>query len=222
MGATMHGREAIPPTLVEDLADSDPEHREGECVERMQCEPLVDLSQELRPLLALILGPLRDLEAGRCGRLCADARQQIELTRRRAERLQGMVQQILDLIASRRRLRKRFEGGDDNGRARLPLALGVRPSAEDLRWLGKVADAVEAGLGDETFSVEVLAVRLSVHRTQLFRRLRELTGLSPVQLIRHQRLKRAASLLAGGGASVSEAACATGFHSFAHFSSTLR
>ena len=74
------------------------------------------------------------------------------------------------------------------------------------------------GLGEEFFTVETLAERLAVHRTQLFRRLRELTGLSPARLILRRRLEQAAALLASEGASVSEAAYTSGFHSVAHFS----
>ena len=54
--------------------------------------------------------------------------------------------------------------------------------------------------------------------SQLFKRLRRLTGRSPSEVIAGCRLQRAASLLRAGAGSVSEVAYAAGFHSVAHFS----
>ncbi len=79
-------------------------------------------------------------------------------------------------------------------------------------------EAREAGFGDEEFSVETLAAQLAVHRSQLYKRLRQLTGHSPAALIAKLRLERAAALLRSEEASVSEVAYAAGFNSVAHFS----
>ncbi len=127
-----------------------------------------------------------------------------------------LVARIDNLIASRRQLERRF--AVEPSRPALPLAPGVQPVNGDREWLEEVAGAIEAGLDEEAFSVEILAERLAVHRTQLFRRLRELTGLSPARLILRRRLERAAAHLSEDGATVSQAAYAAGFHSVAHFS----
>ncbi len=217
MDATIRRREIVPTPWVVDPGASDPEQAAGACPESAL---LRDLAQELQAVSTSMLGSLLDLQAGRYGRLGTGARRQIDLARRHAERLCGMAELLHDTAGrdpdAERRQALRPRAGE--GRPRLPLAHGAPPPAGDRQWLEKVADAVQAGLEDETFSVETLARRLSVHRTQLFRRLRQLTGLSPVQLIRRQRLERAAALLDAGDTSVSEAACASGFRSFAHFS----
>ncbi len=127
-----------------------------------------------------------------------------------------LVARVDNLIASRRQLERRL--ASRRSRPSLPLAPGAQVVNGDRDWLEEVAAAIETGLDEETFGVEILAERLAVHRTQLFRRLRELTGLSPARLILRRRLERAAALLAKDGATVSEAAYASGFHSVAHFS----
>ncbi len=133
-----------------------------------------------------------------------------------------LVARVDNLIASRRRLRERFESVAGPPCPRLPLAPGVRPTAEDLKWLARVRETIEAGFGDDEFSVEALAERLAVHRSRLYKRLRQLTGMSPLKLIVHLRLERAAALLEGEAASVSEAAYAAGFHSVSHFSNRFK
>ncbi len=123
-----------------------------------------------------------------------------------------------NLIASRRRLRERFANADGLPRPHLPLAPGVHPTADDVKWLERVREALEAGLEDEALSVDALAVRLAVHRSRLHERLRRLTGCPPLELITEFRLKRAAALLEERAVSVSEAAYAAGYDSVAHFS----
>ncbi len=66
------------------------------CLERLKSRLLVDLSHEFRTPLTLILGPLSDLRNGRYGEFSAAASEQLDLARRSAKRLQGMVSQILD------------------------------------------------------------------------------------------------------------------------------
>jgi transcriptional regulator GlxA family with amidase domain len=81
-----------------------------------------------------------------------------------------------------------------------------------------VRDAIEAHLGDETFTVERLAHAVHVSRGHLHRRLRELLGESPSDLIRRMRLERAGALLEARVGSVAEVAYSVGFKSVAHFS----
>ncbi len=118
-----------------------------------------------------------------------------------------------NLIASRRKLRERFAGTGGNGRPRppLPLAPGVRPMNGDREWLERVRETIAEGLYDDAFTVEALAAALAVHRGQLHRRLKQLTGKAPLQLIGHLRLERASALLETEAASVSEVAYAVGF-----------
>ncbi len=107
-------------------------------------------------------------------------------------------------------------------RPRLPLAPGVRPTADDVEWLERVREAVEVGFEAEALSVETLAGELAIHRGQLHKRLKQLTGKAPAQIIAHLRLDRAAALLESEAVSVSEAAYAAGFHSVCHFSRRFR
>ena len=127
-----------------------------------------------------------------------------------------LLARIENVVAVRRKLRERFAG------ARLtihPTQVDVEPA--DRKFIDRVRSAIEANLGDESFSVERLASEVAQSRGHLHRRLRELVGESPSDLIRRMRLERAAELLEAGAGTVGEVAYAVGFKSLAHFSNAF-
>lgn len=129
-----------------------------------------------------------------------------------------LTARVDNLIRSRHRLRMRFS------QAPLPPT----PSPEepvvdtDEAFLAQVQAAIEAHLGDETFSVERLAEAVHMSRVHLFRRLRALRNCTPTEWIFEIRLNRAQQLLDGNAGSVSEVAYAVGFKSVSHFSTRFR
>ena len=77
---------------------------------------------------------------------------------------------------------------------------------------------MEAKRGRSDLSVEELSNELSMSRGYLYKRLTQLTGKSPLEFIRHIRLKRAATLLRESGLSVAEVAYEVGFNNPKYFS----
>jgi CheY-like chemotaxis protein/AraC-like DNA-binding protein len=127
-----------------------------------------------------------------------------------------LLARVGNMIATRRRLRERFAGS--------PLALHAAPvnvEPADRKFIEQIREAIEANLADESFSVERLASEVAQSRGNLHRRLRDLVGESPSDLIRRMRLERAAQLLDSGAGSVAEVAYAVGFKSVAHFSNAF-
>ena len=126
---------------------------------------------------------------------------------------------VENLIASRQRLRDLLaEPSRGDGALR---ATTIDAVSSDNAFLSAVRDAVERHLADETFSVERLAHEMGVSRAHLYRRLRDLDGRSPWEIIRTLRLERAAQLLEAGAGPVSEVAYAVGFKSVSHFSNAF-
>lgn len=75
-------------------------------------------------------------------------------------------------------------------------ALGARPeSEEELEWLAKMEHITLERLGDTNFKVGDLADDLSVSTRQLFRRVKQLTGLTPNQYLQEARLEAARRML---------------------------
>ena len=127
-----------------------------------------------------------------------------------------LLARIANIIAMRRRLRDRFSGA--------PLTIHPAPvdvAPADRKFIDQIRAVIEAHLGDEQFTVERLAGEVGQSRGNLHRRLRELTGESPSDLIRRMRLERAAAMLDAEAGSVGEIAYAVGFKSVAHFSNAF-
>jgi len=90
------------------------------------------------------------------------------------------------------------------------------PSMEDV-FIQKALKVVEENLGDEGFTVEKLGRILRLDRTQLFRKLKAITGQNPSHFIRTVRLKKAYMLLTHRSATVGEVAFSVGFSSTTYF-----
>lgn len=88
----------------------------------------------------------------------------------------------------------------------------------DKTFLDKAMEIMDANIENENFSVEEFASQMALSRTQLYRKLKALTGKSPIRLIKISRMKRAAQLLKEKQLTVSEVAYKTGFKDVAHFS----
>ncbi|WP_461146721.1 hybrid sensor histidine kinase/response regulator transcription factor [Spirosoma pulveris] len=99
----------------------------------------------------------------------------------------------------------------------LPLA----SQAPEDDFMNRVYALLESHLDDSTFGVEPLASAIGMSRMHLNRKIKAMTGLSPIELIRAVRLKRAAELLMTG-ASVSEVADRVGFDTPAYFSKVFK
>jgi DNA-binding response OmpR family regulator/nitrogen-specific signal transduction histidine kinase len=127
-----------------------------------------------------------------------------------------LLARIRNLIASRRKLR----AAPPPELRPSPLPDGVISS--DQAFLDRVRAIIEDNFENEEFSVQILAREVGLDRSQLFRRLRSLLGLTPTDVIRNVRLERAALLLEKGAGSVSEIGYSVGFKSVSHFSASFR
>ncbi len=96
-------------------------------------------------------------------------------------------------------------------------AAAPRLSKYDEQFLGRLNTLIDRNLADEYYSVERLASDVCLSRTQLFRKCKALTGLSPVELLRRTRLERARQILAESGGSVAEVAATVGFSDASYF-----
>ena len=83
-------------------------------------------------------------------------------------------------------------------------------------------EAVEARLEDSELSVEDLAADMNLSRVQLYRKVKSLTGSTPVELLRTARLKRAYQLLLTTDKSVSEVAYQVGFTAPSYFTKCFK
>lgn len=92
-------------------------------------------------------------------------------------------------------------------------------SAEDQAWLEQFEQVVHDQLAAFNLTVELLAGQMAMSRSSLFRQLKRLTGLSPLQYVDEARFQKARMLLETRAvSSVKAAAYAVGFKQVKNFS----
>ena len=89
-------------------------------------------------------------------------------------------------------------------------------------FISRFREVVEARLEDSDLSVDDLAADMSLSRVQLYRKVKAVTGSSPVELLRTTRLARAYQLLLTTDKTVSEVAYAVGFTAPSYFTKCFK
>ncbi|WP_421762971.1 helix-turn-helix domain-containing protein [Ekhidna sp.] len=89
-------------------------------------------------------------------------------------------------------------------------------------FLQKVIAIIEENLADEHFEVPDLAQQMSMSRSNLLRKVKNLSGLSVSVFIRQVRLHHAKELLKGDSHTVSEVSYKVGFNSTSYFTKCFR
>lgn len=88
---------------------------------------------------------------------------------------------------------------------------------EENAFLLKFYAVVDKHLSNSDLSVEQIGDMMSLSRVQLYRKIKALTGISPVELVRQRRLDQARNFLRSGNFSIAEIAYKVGFSSPSYF-----
>jgi len=124
---------------------------------------------------------------------------------------------IRNILAARERFRKKFI----RDYVLAPQQAVEGPSA-DQQFLHKVIRMIEDNLGETQFNVSMLSSELGMSRPVLYRKLKQLTDLSVIELINVMRLRKAAQLLAQGDMPISQVAYHVGFNDPKYFGKSFK
>ena len=140
-----------------------------------------------------------------------------------------LMARIDNIMQSRDRMRRLYarQTVSSNGDATEPPTAArnddlARPSARDQEFIARLHDVIQRHMVESEFSVEVMGSEVGLSRVQLYRKVKALTGLSPVELLRKSRLVKAEQLLRSKDMNISEAAYAVGFTSPSYFSKCFK
>ncbi|MGO4920984.1 two-component regulator propeller domain-containing protein [Maribacter spongiicola] len=92
----------------------------------------------------------------------------------------------------------------------------------DKTFMQKVLDYINENIGDANLNVEHLADDMSLSRSQLYRKIKSITGMTANELIRKIRLERAKQMIENGSESISEVGFKVGFSSASYFSKCFK
>ena len=129
---------------------------------------------------------------------------------------QVLLSRIDNLLRSRMLLRSLFSG--DKAEA----AEEERLCSQDKTFVTRLREIIQQHLADSDFSVERLGEEIGLSRVQLYRKVKVLTGKTPVELLRKARLMKARTMVTTTDRSIAEIAYATGFTSPSYFNKCFK
>ena len=88
--------------------------------------------------------------------------------------------------------------------------------------MNRLMEVINTHLAEEEFSIEEIGEEVGMSRTQIYRKLKALTGKSPSLFLRSVRLNKAKEMISNKEASISEISYMVGFSSPAYFSRCFR
>jgi YesN/AraC family two-component response regulator len=123
-----------------------------------------------------------------------------------------LLAQITSLLTNRNRLKEYF--------AASPLVhiKSMAHSKSDERFLETMSEKILEKIEDTDLNVDTLAAMMNMSRVTLYRKIKAISDLSPIELINIIRLKKAAELLAEGDYKIYEISDRVGYSSQSHFS----
>ena len=126
--------------------------------------------------------------------------------------LRLLLSRIDNLIESRKKLNQTCSKGVEYDE------IGNLSNEIDKSFLKQLRKIIQENLSNSDLSVEQIGDEIGLSRVQLYRKVKSLTGYSPVEMLRKARLMRARHLLQTTDKSVSEVAYAVGFSTPSYFS----
>ncbi|MEM9052816.1 MAG: response regulator, partial [Bacteroidota bacterium] len=121
------------------------------------------------------------------------------------EELLGIANSLID---QRRKLRERFSTLKEQNRSSAGMA--------------RIDDIIEREIENSDYGPRDLEKEIGLNRNQLQKKIKGITGYTPVEYFRVFRLEKARLLIRNGQTNVSEAAFQTGFNQIAYFSSSYK
>jgi signal transduction histidine kinase/DNA-binding response OmpR family regulator/ligand-binding sensor domain-containing protein len=97
-----------------------------------------------------------------------------------------------------------------------------RPKTRDEEFMEKIYSIIYANISKENLSVEQIADEANMSYTQVYRKVKSLTGFTIVQLIQKCRLNKAAELLKTNQSNISEIGYEVGFSNPSYFAQCFR
>jgi signal transduction histidine kinase/ligand-binding sensor domain-containing protein/DNA-binding response OmpR family regulator len=119
--------------------------------------------------------------------------------------------QIKGLIRNRELIRKNYREHN------FMIDISSSEVSKDDVFINKLKELIEENLLDASFNVNQLSELLNLSTTQVYRKIKALTGYSPIEFIRIIRLEKAVEILKTMNYSVKEVCYKTGFNNSSYF-----
>lgn len=130
-----------------------------------------------------------------------------------------LLAHITSLLANRRKLRELFAAKESKEKHDQQEEILGTP---DKIFMDTLRDAINKHMSNTRLKMDDLGADMGISRVQLYRKVKALTGMSPVELLKEMRLQRAMKLLKATDKTVAEVAYEVGFGTPGYFSSCFK
>jgi signal transduction histidine kinase/ligand-binding sensor domain-containing protein/DNA-binding response OmpR family regulator len=124
--------------------------------------------------------------------------------------------QLRQIIQSRQVLFNKYLSNSDN------FKIPDNTSSLDKNFMTQVLHYITKNIADENLNVESLAEELHLSRSQLYRKIKAMTGLTVTEFLRKIRLEHAKRFIENGTESISEVCYKVGFSSPSYFTKCFK
>ena len=125
---------------------------------------------------------------------------------------------MANLINNRLIVKGKFSGKQEQAEQVKP----VQFESSDELFMRRVMEIVNKNISNSEFNITQMVDEVGMSRTQLHRKLKELTGFSALRFVQNIRMQQAMKLLKEKKVNVSQIAYSVGFSSQTHFSTTFK
>lgn len=133
--------------------------------------------------------------------------------------IQQLHLQIKNLLRMRQNFHKHMSSLNGDLEELQPSEYGL--TRQSLQFVEHVQQILIENMSDEGFSIDSMAGMMNMSRSSFYRKLKSLTGQSPVDFLKSQRIKRAAALLLEGY-TITEVSVKVGFSSSSYFTKCFK
>lgn len=126
-----------------------------------------------------------------------------------------LLSQIKNLLLQRKRIQESYI---QKFISKQPIDIG----SLDNYFLNKVNAAIEKNIENEHFSVDSLATEIGISRSQLHRKLKQISNHSTSEYITMVKIKKATTLLSSAAYNIDEVAYKSGFNSHSYFNKCFK
>lgn len=123
---------------------------------------------------------------------------------------------IRNVLDNRRKIKEEFIQNDAITANELTI------SKIDEEFLNKVIDLVNDNLDNASFDIDSFSKQLGMSTSQLYRKIKAITGISPNEFIRTYRLRKAEKMISETNLTISEIAYKVGFNDSLYFSKCFK
>ncbi|MHB9142679.1 MAG: response regulator, partial [Paludibacter sp.] len=130
--------------------------------------------------------------------------------------LEHLYTQIMNLLASRQHLRELFASSP------LMSSVEIAISPRDKLYIEQLNNEIEKHLLDTNFSIDTLSDFMNMSRSNFYRKIKSISGMSPNDYMKTIRLKKAAEMLMSQEYRINEVYEQSGFSSSSYFAKCFK